>query len=164
MPVLSLCVADTFGGASVLACGAERTAMVPGARLGLSGPAVIETAHGRSEVDASDADAVAALFGAQARSDAGCVDLVDDDADAVRDWIDAGIGASAPFAAWVHAMQQRLAARLAAMPDAGLRRQDARAIDDGRRSAASGRRRSMPALDPSTTQAGCGASAIGRCG
>src|SRR6185312_7896704 len=75
----------------------------------------------------SDADAVAALFGAQARSDAGCVDLVDDDADAVRNWIGAGIDASAPFAAWVRAMQQRLAARLAAMPDAGLRRQDARA-------------------------------------
>ncbi len=127
VPVLSLCVADTFGGSSVLVCGAERTAMLPGARLGVSGPAVIETTHGRSEVDASDAGAVAALFGARARSDAGYVDLVDDDADAVRNWIDAGIRASVPFAASVHATQQALAARLAAMFDTGLRPQDTRA-------------------------------------
>jgi len=120
VPVLSLCVADTFGGASVLACAAGRTAMTAGARLGVSGPAVIETAHGRSEVDASDAEGVAALFGAQSRSDAGCVDLVDDDADAVRDWIEAGMSEPAPFTATVQSMQGRLGARLAAMPEARL--------------------------------------------
>jgi malonate decarboxylase beta subunit len=114
VPVLSLCVADTFGGASVLACAAERIAMMPGARLGLSGPAVIETAHGRGEVDASDKSAVAALFGAEARSAAGYVDLVDDDAEEIRAWIDAAARASVPFASSVHAMQQRLSARLAA--------------------------------------------------
>jgi len=127
VPVISLCVADTFGGASVLVCGAERTAMMPGARLGVSGPAVIETAHGRSEVDASDADAVAALFGAQARSDAGYVDLVDDDADAVRNWIGAALRSSVPFAASVRATQQRLAARLATTLDTGAHPQDTRA-------------------------------------
>ncbi len=71
IPVLAVCVSDTFGGASVLACAAERTALLPGTRLGLSGPAVIETAHGRTEVDAGDAGAVAALFGAEARAAAG---------------------------------------------------------------------------------------------
>jgi hypothetical protein len=66
---------------------------------------VIETAHGRSEVDASDADAVAALFGAQARSDAGCLDLVVDDCRRVRNWIDAGMRCVDLFATCVHAMQ-----------------------------------------------------------
>ncbi|HET7095899.1 MAG TPA: biotin-independent malonate decarboxylase subunit gamma [Casimicrobiaceae bacterium] len=112
VPVLSLCVADTFGGASVLACAAERIAMLPGARLGLSGPAVIETARGRSEVDSSDANALAALFGAQARSAAGYVDLVDDSVDAVRAWIDSTVRGAVPFASRVVAVQNALGARL----------------------------------------------------
>jgi biotin-independent malonate decarboxylase gamma subunit len=88
--------------------------MLPGARLGLSGPAVIETARGRGEVDASDADALAALFGARARSAAGYVDLVDDDAEAVRSWVDAAARSAMPFAAGVAAAQRQLSARLAA--------------------------------------------------
>ncbi len=112
IPVLSLCVADTFGGASVLACAAERIAMLPGARLGLSGPAVIETARGRSEVDASDANALAALFGAQARSAAGYVDLVDDSVDAVRAWIETTTRGAVPFASRVVTVQNELGGRL----------------------------------------------------
>jgi hypothetical protein len=37
VPVLAVGVADVFGGASVLACAAERTALLPGVRLGVSG-------------------------------------------------------------------------------------------------------------------------------
>lgn len=112
IPVLALGVADIFGGASVLACAAERTALVPGTRLGLSGPAVIEAAHGRGEVDAGNADEVAALFGVEARAAAGHVELVADDAQAVRGWVKAGVRGSMPFAAWVRTMQEELAARL----------------------------------------------------
>ena len=115
--VLALCVGDTFGGASVLACAAERIAMLPGTRLGLSGPAVIETARGRGEVDASDANAITALFGAHARSAAGYVDLVDDTVDAVRGWIEAATRSAAPFASRVDAMQRELDARLVASPE-----------------------------------------------
>lgn len=112
VPVLTLSVADTFGGASVLACAAERIALMPGTRLGLSGPAVIEVARGRGEVDAGDAGAVAALFGAEARATAGHVEIVAEDVDAVRGWIAAAIRESIPFDRWVRTMQPRLAARL----------------------------------------------------
>ena len=115
VPVLTVCVADTFGGASVLATAAERTALLSGVRFGLSGPAVIETAHGRGEVDANDTASVAALFGAEARAAAGHIELLADDSDAVRDWIDGGIRGSIPFAASVHGMQARLALRVAAV-------------------------------------------------
>jgi malonate decarboxylase beta subunit len=124
IPVLSLCVADTFGGASVLSCAAERIAMLPETRLGLSGPAVIETSHGRGEVDASDANALTALFGAQARGAAGYVDLVDDDAEAVRAWIDSAAEAALPFAARVAATQRQLSARLAATAEEGWQRSE----------------------------------------
>jgi malonate decarboxylase beta subunit len=131
VPVFSLCVADTFGGASVLACAAERIALMPGTRLGLSGPAVIETARGRREVDAGDANAVALLFGAEARSAAGHVELVADGSEAVRDWIDAAARASMPFASSIGAMQQRLAARLTAAPESGIRSAGAHAAIAG---------------------------------
>ncbi len=114
VPVVCISVADTFGGSSVLACAAERTALIPGTRFGLSGPAVIETARGRSEVDATDAVAVAALFGAEARSARGHLELVGDDAASIRDWIVTSIAASQPLIASIHDVQQRLAARLAA--------------------------------------------------
>ncbi len=113
VPVLVAGVADVFGGASVLACAAQRIALTPGVRLGLSGPAVIETARGTSELDAGDAATVARVFGAEARAAAGHVELLADSADDVRRWIARGIKEPTPLAAWVQAMQVRLAARLA---------------------------------------------------
>ena len=110
--VLTLVVADVFGGSSVLACAGDRIAMLPGTKLGLSGPKVIEIAHGRSEVDATDAAAVTALFGAEARAAAGAVELVADDADVVRAWIAAGARDSATFPERVQNTQAQLAKRL----------------------------------------------------
>jgi len=112
--VLALCVGDVFGGAAVLACAADRIALVPAARLGVSGPKVIEEIHGKSELDAGDRDAVAALFGAPARAAAGQVELVADDATAVRAWIASGGASSAPFVARIRAVHDDLGARLAA--------------------------------------------------
>ena len=71
----------------MLACAAERMALLPGVRLGLSGPAVIETARGKAELDAGDAQAIAAVSGAEARAAAGQVELLAGTADAVRGWI-----------------------------------------------------------------------------
>src|SRR5438552_4286532 len=110
--VLTLVVADVFGGSSVLACAADRIAMLPGTKLGLSGPKVIEIAHGRGEVDATDAAAVTALFGADARAAAGAVELVADDAEIVRAWIVAGCRDGATFPERVQKTQAQLAKRL----------------------------------------------------
>jgi malonate decarboxylase beta subunit len=110
--VLTLVAGDIFGGSSVVACAADRIAMLPKTRLGLSGPKVIETAHGRGEVDASDDDSVDALFGAEERSAGGTVELVADDADVIRAWIAAGCRDEATFSGRVRAMQMHLAKRL----------------------------------------------------
>ena len=113
VPVLVAGVADVFGGASVLACAAARLALLPGVRLGLSGPAVIETARGRDELDARDTATVARVFGAEARAAAGHVELLIDGADGVHRFIARGIKERISLAAWVQAMQLRLATRLA---------------------------------------------------
>ena len=64
VPVLAIAVGDVFGGASVLACAADRLAMLPGTRIGLSGPKVIESVHGKWELDASRPAEIDAVFGA----------------------------------------------------------------------------------------------------
>ena len=112
--VLSIGVGDVFGGGAVLACAAERIALIPQARLGVSGPGLIELAHGKGELDAGDRAAVDAIFGARARADAGQVELIDDDAAAARRWIALGGSSHAPFVMRIRAAQQNLAARLAA--------------------------------------------------
>ena len=114
VPVLVVGVADVFGGMSVLACAAERIALFRGVRLGLSGPTVIETTRGKGELDARNATAVAALFGAEARSAAGHVELLRDDADAVRQWIARRLSQSMPFPTWVREAHEALGRRLAA--------------------------------------------------
>jgi len=109
--VLAVGVADVFGGASIVACAADRLALVPTARIGLSGPKVIETARGRAEFDAADTAAVDALFGAAARAAAGEADLVADDAGALREWIAAALAAPEAFAAHVERDNVRIAPR-----------------------------------------------------
>jgi malonate decarboxylase beta subunit len=113
VPVLVVGVADVFGGMSVLACAAERIAMLPGVRLGLSGPAVIETTRGAGELDARDAAAVAQVFGAEARAAAGHVELLRDQAVAVRQWVAERSRESIPFATWVLDRHKTLEKRLA---------------------------------------------------
>ncbi len=116
VPVLAVAVGDVFGGASVLACAADALALLPGTRLGLSGPKVIESTHGRDELAADDAGRVAALFGAEARAAAGVAALVADDADAVRAWIHAARDAAGPLDERVRVTHTRLGERLAAAP------------------------------------------------
>ncbi len=120
--VLAIGVGDVFGGAAVLACAADRIALVPAARLGLSGPKVIEETHGRAELDAGDRATVDALFGAPARAAAGQIELIDDDAGAARAWIALGGAHSAPFVTRVRAAHENLAARLVAAHESALAR------------------------------------------
>jgi len=83
----AVAVRDVFGGASVLACATDRLAALPGVRLGLSGPKVVESARGKAELDAQDAAAVASIYGAEARVRAGLADLVAADAQSLRAWL-----------------------------------------------------------------------------
>ncbi len=112
VPVLALGAADVFGGASVVAAAADRLALLPQTRFGVSGPKVVEAAAGKAELDASDDAAVRTVFGAAARAAAGLVDLVADDADVVRSWIATSIRAALPFSDAIAAMHARLAVRL----------------------------------------------------
>jgi malonate decarboxylase beta subunit len=107
----AIAVGDVFGGASVLACATDRLAALPGVRLGLSGPKVIESARGRSELDAQDAAAVASIYGADARVRAGFADAVAADAAVVRGWLPT-VAAQALGAAPVGASRAASAATL----------------------------------------------------
>ncbi|HET9668631.1 MAG TPA: biotin-independent malonate decarboxylase subunit gamma [Casimicrobiaceae bacterium] len=110
--VVALAVGNVFGGTSVLACAADRFAMLPSSRLGLSGPKVLESVHGAWELDATDARDVDAVYGAQARQRAGLVELVADDADAIRAWIVRAVRERDDFEAAVLATHARLARRV----------------------------------------------------
>jgi malonate decarboxylase beta subunit len=68
--VVAIGVGHVFGGASVLACAADRLALLPGTRIGLSGPKVLESVHGKWELDADDERDIEAVFGAAARTNA----------------------------------------------------------------------------------------------
>jgi len=84
IPTLAIVTGAAFGGASVLAAACEHLLFFPDARFGLSGPRVIETAQGTEELDASDARAMATLFGAGARARTGIGTLAGDDIASVR--------------------------------------------------------------------------------
>lgn len=114
LPVFAVATGDVFGGMSVLACACDRLALLPGIRFGLSGPGVIETAHGRHDLDAADPAVVEALFGARARVAAGAAELLGDDADLIGAWFERAAREPVDFAARVAAMHLRLGARLPA--------------------------------------------------
>lgn len=129
VPVLAVGVADVFGAMSVLVAAAERAALLPRTRFGLSGPAVVEMAQGTGELEAADAGTVAAVYGAEARVRAGHIELVADDGDSMRAWLAAALAAPVPFDGWVRSLQDRLGRRLvAALLPAGAA-PDARAMD-----------------------------------
>ena len=87
IPVIAIAVGHVFGGASVLACATDRLALLPSTRFGLSGPKVLESVHGKWQLDAEHARDVEIVFGAKARNASGVAELLVDDADAIRAWI-----------------------------------------------------------------------------
>ncbi|HEV2218927.1 MAG TPA: biotin-independent malonate decarboxylase subunit gamma, partial [Casimicrobiaceae bacterium] len=82
----------------------------------LSGPRVLESVHGKWEIDADDVQDVDRVFGAVARSDGGHVELLADDADVVRAWVLRAAQERAPFESQVYAMHTRLSARISGEP------------------------------------------------
>lgn len=114
IPTLAVVTGAAFGGASVLAAACEHLQFLPGARFGLSGPGVIETAQGTAELDAGDPKAVAALFGAAARVASSIGTLVSDDIGSLRGAIRAAAQHPARFdkvalATWDATLAARLA-------------------------------------------------------
>jgi malonate decarboxylase beta subunit len=109
----AIATGDVFGGASVLACAAERFAAVPGIRIGLSGPKVVEVARGRDELDAQDAAAVETLYGAEARARGDAVEAIAPRVDDAVAWITASRGVVS-FEQAVRARQRALARSLSA--------------------------------------------------
>ncbi|HJU24694.1 MAG TPA: biotin-independent malonate decarboxylase subunit gamma, partial [Casimicrobiaceae bacterium] len=111
--VVAIGIGNVFGGTSVLGCATDRFALLPGTRLGLSGPKVLESIHGKWQLDADDPRDVDAVFGAKARSDAGFVDLVVDDPDAIRAWIASAVrDRERHLESAVTAVHRRLAKRI----------------------------------------------------
>lgn len=107
-------IGHAFGGASVLAAACANLHFFAQAQFGLSGPGVIETAHGKAELDADADDEVAMLYGAQARVSAGMGALIADDAAAIRCTVEDAIATAAVFDAdalerWDRALAARLA-------------------------------------------------------
>jgi hypothetical protein len=114
IPTLAFVVGAAFGGASVLAAACAELRFLPHARFGLSGPGVIETAHGKAELDAGDTAAVTAVFGASARVSAGIGALIGDDGASLRGAIRAAAQHTVPFdLALLKIWDAKLAARLA---------------------------------------------------
>jgi hypothetical protein len=74
VPMIAVVERNCFGGASMLAMLCPVRAMAKTARIGMSGPAIIEKLSGRNELDATDRDAVNKLFGAVSRTAAGVVE------------------------------------------------------------------------------------------
>jgi malonate decarboxylase beta subunit len=112
IPVVAVGVGNVFGGTSVLACAADRLAMLAHTRIGLSGPKVLESVHGKWELDADDERDIEAVFGARARNAMGFVDLLADDADALRAWVCRAAREREDFAASVGSTHARLRARI----------------------------------------------------
>jgi malonate decarboxylase beta subunit len=111
---LAIVTGSAFGGASVLASACEHLRFLPEARFGLSGPGVVEMAHGKAELDAADPAAVTALFGASARVAAGIGARVDPDRDSLRGAIRAAAQDAQPFGrTTLETWDAKLAARLA---------------------------------------------------
>jgi malonate decarboxylase beta subunit len=107
---LAIGIGDVFGGMSVLVSACDALALLPGTRLGLSGPQVIALAQDEAApADAHEHRASAdVVCGAEARVRAGFADELDDDVQAMRAWIGRHLAPPA-FAASVQAMQARLA-------------------------------------------------------
>lgn len=79
VPMGALLLRNCFGGASMLAMLCAKRGALRNARLGMSGPGVIEALSGKTDLDSTDDTAVRGLFGASARAEAGAIDYVFDE-------------------------------------------------------------------------------------
>jgi len=117
IPIAALAVGDVFGGASVLACAASTLALLPGTRIGVSGPKVLASMPGTPPPHATRSNEREAIFSAEARVAAGHAILLTDAAQDIRSWVRTAISAPRTFADEVAAEHDRLASSdVAAVP------------------------------------------------
>ncbi len=109
-----------FGGMGIAVACSNAIVMSEEGRLGLSGPEVIETAHGVEEFDSRDRALVWRTVGGKHRYLIGdCMTIVDDDMAAFRDSLAASIDAAGPLTLeTVEAEHAKLSRRLERFGDA----------------------------------------------
>jgi len=78
VPMAALLERDCFGGASMLAMLCPVRGAIQSARIGMSGPGIVAALSGGQDLDASDREAVRALFGAPSRARVGAIDFLFD--------------------------------------------------------------------------------------
>ena len=83
VPMRALVLRNCFGGASMLAMLCATRGALRTARVGMSGPGIIEALSGKTDLDSSDHAAVQALFGAAARAEIGAIDHVFDESESL---------------------------------------------------------------------------------
>ncbi len=115
VPTIAVVAQDCFGGASMLAALCTRRLALRSARFGLSGPGIVEALAGKPELDASDPQAVAMLFGAPARLASGVFHgLCEDAAAALRAALETALADSAAPSPGLHVQHETLRKRLVA--------------------------------------------------
>ena len=87
VPMSVLVLRNCFGGASMLAMLCATRGALRTARVGMSGPGIIEALSGKTDLDSSDHAAVQALFGAAARAEIGAIDHVFDESESLSNAI-----------------------------------------------------------------------------
>jgi len=112
VPMNALLLRNCFGGASMLAMLCATRSAQRKARVGMSGPAIIEALSGKADLDSSDRAAVGALFGAPARADSGAIDHVFDENESLGDVIYRSIRNSSHMPPDVREQHERLRQRL----------------------------------------------------
>jgi acetyl-CoA carboxylase beta subunit len=108
----ALLLRNCFGGASMLAMLCATRSAQRNARVGMSGPAIIEALSGKSDLDSSDHAAIRALFGAPARAGTGAIDHVFDEDESLGDVIYRSIKNSSRTVPDVREQHGRLRQRL----------------------------------------------------
>jgi acetyl-CoA carboxylase beta subunit len=129
VPMSALMLRNCFGGASMLAMLCANRAALRTARVGMSGPAIIEALSGKTDLDSSDRAAVSALFGAPARASTGAIDHVFDASESLGDVLYRLLGNFAHTPPDVRKQHDRLRQRLdrAGVDLPGAKSVDARA-------------------------------------
>lgn len=108
----ALLLRNCFGGASMLAMLCATRSAQRSARVGMSGPSIIEALSGKADLDSSDQAAISALYGAPARAGTGAIDHVFDEDESLSDVICRSIENSPRTPPDVRERHERLRQRL----------------------------------------------------
>lgn len=112
VPMTAFMLRNCFGGASMLAMLCATRGALRTARIGMSGPGIIEALSGKTDLDSSDDAAVRALFGAPARAESGAIDHIFDEHGSLADALRCLVGNTAHAQPDIREQHDRLGQRL----------------------------------------------------